>query len=101
MSSAGCAPSGGQALKFDRGNTVMSSVLQIILLKPTQMIDLPEALQQEWSPRGYLRGYQGTTNHNLEAAGKGLLGNEQVVVFQRIAAAGVSPESVPLCCASR
>lgn len=63
--SAGCAPSGRQALKFDRGNTGMSSVLQIILFNVTQMFHLPEALQQEWSPRGY----QGTTKHNLEAAG--------------------------------
>lgn len=43
----------------------MSSVLQIILFNVTQMFHLPEALQQEWSPRGY----QGTTKHNLEAAG--------------------------------
>jgi alkyl sulfatase BDS1-like metallo-beta-lactamase superfamily hydrolase len=34
------------------------------MTEAAEMIELPEALQQEWS----LRGYYGTTNHNVKAA---------------------------------
>jgi alkyl sulfatase BDS1-like metallo-beta-lactamase superfamily hydrolase len=34
------------------------------MIEAAEMIKLPEALQQEWS----LRGYYGTTNHNVKAA---------------------------------
>jgi alkyl sulfatase BDS1-like metallo-beta-lactamase superfamily hydrolase len=34
------------------------------MTEAAEMITLPEALQQEW----YLRGYYGTTNHNVKAA---------------------------------
>jgi alkyl sulfatase BDS1-like metallo-beta-lactamase superfamily hydrolase len=34
------------------------------MIEAAEMLELPEALQQEWS----LRGYYGTTNHNVKAA---------------------------------
>jgi alkyl sulfatase BDS1-like metallo-beta-lactamase superfamily hydrolase len=52
------------AYKYINDQTVRLANSGYDMTEAAEMIKLPEALQQEW----YLRGYYGTTNHNVKAA---------------------------------
>lgn len=52
------------AYKYINDQTVRLANTGYDMVEAAEMIELPEALQQEWS----LRGYYGTTNHNVKAA---------------------------------
>jgi alkyl sulfatase BDS1-like metallo-beta-lactamase superfamily hydrolase len=52
------------AYKYINDQTIRLANSGYDMIEAAEMIKLPEALQQEWS----LRGYYGTTNHNVKAA---------------------------------
>jgi alkyl sulfatase BDS1-like metallo-beta-lactamase superfamily hydrolase len=52
------------AYKYINDQTVRLANSGYDMTEAAEMLELPEALQQEWS----LRGYYGTTNHNVKAA---------------------------------
>jgi alkyl sulfatase BDS1-like metallo-beta-lactamase superfamily hydrolase len=52
------------AYKYINDQTIRLANAGYDMIEAAEMIKLPEALQQEWS----LRGYYGTTNHNVKAA---------------------------------
>jgi alkyl sulfatase BDS1-like metallo-beta-lactamase superfamily hydrolase len=52
------------AYKYINDQTVRLANMGYDMTEAAEMIELPEALSQEW----YLRGYYGTVNHNVKAA---------------------------------